>query len=141
MAYQYRGTIHDLDTPFEPEPSADKCGTYAGYRQHQRRDEPACEDCRAAQARYSRDYQRERFGILPDQRLTPRRTNAAHTGCGTMAGYTAHRRAKTTICDPCRQAAAAYRKDRRRQRGEQVKMLLSLDAACPNCGHHLAETA
>jgi hypothetical protein len=36
------------------------CGTYAGYQTHQRRGEPTCAECRAANAAYIRRYRRRR---------------------------------------------------------------------------------
>lgn len=30
------------------------CGTYSGYQRHRRLGEPACDECKAAQARYRR---------------------------------------------------------------------------------------
>jgi hypothetical protein len=34
------------------------CGTLAAYRRHQRRGEPPCDLCKAANAAYQRDYYR-----------------------------------------------------------------------------------
>ena len=63
MAYRYRGT-RTLDTepdqpdepfigghPFDPA----KCGTNAGYRQHQKFGEPACRPCKDGTAAYHRE--------------------------------------------------------------------------------------
>ena len=36
-----------------PSPEA-FCGTHSGYQRHHREGEPACEECRAAHARYRR---------------------------------------------------------------------------------------
>lgn len=101
--YQYRGEIRDV-TP-EPrqrpakmtgfDPSA--CGTYAGYRRHQKWGVPYCQDCRTAMAAYSRD----RY-----QPATPK----TFTGeaCGTWAGRRQHDYYGVPACEPCKAAARVY---------------------------------
>jgi hypothetical protein len=67
VAYKYRGSNHDVPSGTSlitiprhgRKPLAfntDKCGTKAGYRQHQRRGIPMCNQCRNAQAEYMRGY-------------------------------------------------------------------------------------
>lgn len=67
MGYQYRGTNHDVPANLSlisarPRKSFDpsKCGTKAGFRMHQRYDEPLCDGCRKAQADYMRTYNQAR---------------------------------------------------------------------------------
>lgn len=113
MTYQYRGTIRDVEEPapkrrtkpqgtFNP----DACGTYAGYRRHQRHKIPFCEPCREAQRSYDRDYtERYRTGQLPPQRtFQPEK-------CGTVAGHAQHYRHGTERCQPCKTAWREYLKD------------------------------
>lgn len=61
--YKYRGTNHDTDTPlprqinpFDPT----KCGTYAGYRQHENTGTPKCRPCKDAATRYKRARKQEK---------------------------------------------------------------------------------
>lgn len=71
MAYQYRGSNHDVEPglvltaipttdrrrkSFDPA----KCGTKAGFRSHQNHGVDICNDCRQAQADYMRNYHRAR---------------------------------------------------------------------------------
>jgi hypothetical protein len=67
MAYKYGGKNHDVPAGTSlitiPRPerkpfqfNTEKCGTKAGFRQHQRHDVDICDDCRAAQAEYMRNY-------------------------------------------------------------------------------------
>lgn len=134
MAYQYRGKLRGI----EPEPDASKCGTYAGYRQHRRDQEPVCDPCRTAQAEYSRDYHRRTSGKAPEDRITPRRGKGKAGGCGTHAGHAAHRRLGTKPCEPCRLAYNAYKKLRRITLGTTKGVVVPADLSCPNCGHHVA---
>jgi hypothetical protein len=96
-----------------------KCGTYAGYRQHDRYNVPTCDPCKDAMAAYSRDYY-DRIGGRPKPEVpsTVKRgpgKNPKHgSGCGTYNGYGAHHRAGTPVCDPCKEARRAYRKERDR---------------------------
>ncbi len=48
--YAYQGGQPDL--PWE----GLKCGTYAGWNDHQRNKEPPCRACKTAQADYMREY-------------------------------------------------------------------------------------
>lgn len=114
MGYTYNGTLRDVEES-EPvnlrkhdgfDPSA--CGTYAGYRRHQKWDVPACQDCKDAMAAYSRDrYQAKPAGFRPDK-------------CGTWAGWHRHRYHGVPTCDRCKAAArefqAQYRAERRAAR-------------------------
>lgn len=112
MAYKYAGTIHDVEdeptTRTKPLGSfnADACGTYAGYRRHQRYNVPACRDCKDAQASYSRDYI-ERRGGYQAPALRPFVPGA----CGTYAGYARHLRSEVKPCQECHAAWLQYRKD------------------------------
>jgi hypothetical protein len=71
MSYQYRGSRHDvpaglsLVTAPRPQRKAPtfnraKCGTKAGFRQHQNHGVTVCPDCREAQADYMRAYYQAR---------------------------------------------------------------------------------
>jgi hypothetical protein len=44
-----------IGAPPGPAPTQ-PCGTHAAYRRHQRRKEPPCEACRAAEREYRRRY-------------------------------------------------------------------------------------
>jgi hypothetical protein len=61
--YEYRGSG-------EPEPpwTGPKCGTYAGWNDHQRNHEPPCESCRAAHREYMREW-RLRTGRVKSVRV------------------------------------------------------------------------
>ena len=112
MAYTYRGTIRDIEE--EPQPvfrtvgefDPAKCGTYAGYRAHQKYKVPACRECKDAQAAYSRDYI-ERCGGRP--RLAPREFQPG--ACGTYAGYARHLRSPVPPCPECHKAWLEYRRE------------------------------
>lgn len=64
---------------------------------------------------------------LPIAEPTPRarpkqRDPDAPSKCGTNQGYDAHRRSKTPICQPCRDAHNAYKRDwKRRKKAGLVK--------------------
>jgi len=67
MTYIYRGTLTDRVRPTVQSPASnatparhvtsgtDKCGTRAGYRQHQNRGTKPCDRCKGAQARYMKE--------------------------------------------------------------------------------------
>jgi hypothetical protein len=118
MAYQYRGDIHDVEELDTPRVSGH--GTYAGYRRHQSEGSVACQDCKDAQATYSREYYEKRGGRTrharkaPEDRLKMGRKPIHGTGCGTPAGAQQHYRAGTPVCDACRQAMSEYRRNRKR---------------------------
>lgn len=106
MGYVYRGDKHDVDTPPRTnkhhgfDPSA--CGTYAGYRRHQKWGVPACQDCKDAQAAYSRDYWHHRG-------TRPTRIDVFDpSACGTHAGYRRHTRSDVPPCRACLTAYADY---------------------------------
>jgi len=115
MAYQYRGNNHEVEEdpkPWRPttEFVAAKCGTYAGYRQHQKFGHGACRDCKDAIAAYCRDrYQARKheppriYGFNPDK-------------CGTYAGYTRHQRSEVPPCEACKAALADYMNNYRAKR-------------------------
>jgi hypothetical protein len=117
MAYTYKGTVRDLEEDHQPQrqrvgafdPS--KCGTYAGYRAHQTYGVPACQDCKDAQAAYTRDYI-ERRGGWPQPTTQEFKPGA----CGTYAGFTRHKRAGDAPCSKCREAYALYMRDYRQRR-------------------------
>ena len=89
MGYQYRGKIRDVE---EPAPSP-KCGTRAGYMEHQTKGTPKCRPCKDAHAAYMRHYKR-----LPSMR----------NSCGTYAGYKRHQRAGERQCEYCLRGYAQY---------------------------------
>jgi len=109
MAYVYKGTKRDEDTPAQApriprpvkpgefDPSA--CGTYAGYRRHQKHGVPTCRDCKTAMAAYSRD----RYKPRPPKGFTPE-------ACGTYPGYSRHEYHNVPPCDPCKAAKLEYQK-------------------------------
>lgn len=126
MAYTYRGTVRDLDAPAltiapepkpapKPKPASTGCGdaygTTAGYKRHQKANEPACGGCKTAVAKYAQEYRAKvrngeryvRKGFHPDR-------------CGTYAGYVHHLRHHVPTCAPCRKAQCEYMADYRAQR-------------------------
>lgn len=108
MAYQYKGAIRDVEepTPIRAtkldgfDPSA--CGTYAGYRRHQKHNVPACRDCRDAMAAYSRD----RYQPRPPKTFNP-------DACGTWKGWQRHQYHDVPPCEACMAASREYQRDRR----------------------------
>ena len=121
MAYKYRGTVRDVE---EEQPNRQrigafdqaKCGTYAGDRAHQTDCVPACQDCKDAQAAYTRDYIERRGGW-------PQRTDAEFKpgACGTYAGYMRHKRSSGKTCTKCREAYTGYMREYRAQRRAACK--------------------
>ncbi|MEO5317622.1 hypothetical protein PV761_03375 [Arthrobacter sp. CC3] len=114
MAYQYRGTGRDVEepTPIRSgkltgfDPSA--CGTYAGYRRHRKHNIPACQDCKDAQAAYSR------------ARYTPApKPVFRDDACGTWAGWQRHIKYDVEPCEPCRAATREYQRIWRATRKQQ----------------------
>ncbi len=113
MGYQYRGTIRDIEEESTPTPAPrlgvfdpSKCGTYAGYRQHQKYGlMPACRPCKDAQAAYSRDYIERRGG-----RTAPAIREFQPGACGTYAGYARHLRSEVPPCADCHRAWLEYRR-------------------------------
>lgn len=117
MGYQYRGKIHDLDEPatapvapgeFDPA----KCGTYAGYKQHQKRGVPSCDACRAACAEYRRNWYHAK------KKPVQERAEGVYDPefCGTRNGYERHRRRNTIPCAPCRAGHNDYARDYKARR-------------------------
>lgn len=110
MGYVYRGTIRDVDEPIT-EPFATparapfdpvKCGTYAGYKQHQNHKNTPCRACKDAASAYQRDLKRRREAGLVVREFRDDK-------CGTLAGYSRHFRLGVPVCDPCLVARAEYR--------------------------------
>lgn len=117
MGYRYRGTLRDVSepaptrTPSTPGPKPkppvfdpDRCGTYYGYKQHEKFGIEKCQPCKDANAAVSRDYEarlktggvrRHGRGFRPD-------------ACGTRRGYCRHQRHKVPACAPCAEASRVY---------------------------------
>jgi hypothetical protein len=86
-----------------------QCGTPSGERRHRRRGEPVCEPCKEAH----NAVQRKRDAAArarAKSRPAPARRDAAR--CGTVGGYSAHRRRLEDICEPCKVAIRGYWKAR-----------------------------
>jgi hypothetical protein len=126
MAYQYRGTQHDVvpearnaSTP-GPKPKGfnpDHCGTYRGYKQHYRHGTEVCDPCREARREYQRSRQVPRV-------LKP---------CGTHAAYRRHKVEGTEVCGPCNEANNAYHREQYRARtAGNVVVVTPIDASA--CG-------
>jgi len=106
MSYQYRGAL-TIEEELAAEAKTYGCGTYAGYRRHQRSNAAPCEDCREA----ARAYWRERDET---SKTAPKRVYGFDpSACGTNAGYARHQRYNVEPCDPCRRATAQYIADYR----------------------------
>lgn len=84
-----------------------KCGTVSGYARHHRLGETPCVEC----ANASRDYQRERRGIV----IKPLKPH------GTYAAWTRHYNAGTTPCQPCIDAERAYQREAKRRRRRELR--------------------
>lgn len=106
--YVYKGSNHNVDEPVKQrragrmdgfDPSA--CGTYAGYRRHQKHGVPACKGCKDAQAAYSRDRYHATGGTYNVGGFNIAR-------CGTYSGYRQHRTHGQEACPACKAANAAY---------------------------------
>ena len=118
MAYQYRGTKHDLTVPAQPIPTTlpkvrgpkpkpflpGMCGTSAGYKQHKRRDVPVCEPCQAAYNAYMASYMVGYKARQPKPEPKPRQL----APCGTFAGARRHERDQEPLCDDCTTARREY---------------------------------
>jgi hypothetical protein len=113
MAYTYGGNVRDIEEAPAPrtpklngfDPSA--CGTYAGYRRHQKHGVPACRDCLDAMAAYSRD----RYQPRPPKTFNP-------DACGTWKGWQRHRYHDVPTCAACQAAAREYQRERRAANAE-----------------------
>ena len=123
MAYVYRGTIRDVkeinEIPAEPvvprkQFNPEKCGTYAGYRQHKHHKDTPCRECLDAKKAYNRAWEAKRAaeGPAPRPAFNPDK-------CGTYAGYLRHMRYTTTTCVPCKAAHSKYMADYRAKRKAQ----------------------
>lgn len=109
MAYQYRGTktLATEQAPEEPltvERTFDtaKCGTNAGYKQHQNFGNKPCQPCKDATAAYHREHRARRKAGLVVRKFEADK-------CGTLAGYSRHKRHDTPVCAKCQEARAEYR--------------------------------
>lgn len=93
-------------------------GTTAAYQRHLKAGEDPCDACRAARARYTREY---RAGLVPKREPAQ---------CGTLPGYTRHRYLKEQACRACLDAYAAYTNGRRaKNRAAKAERAAVLDAA------------
>lgn len=109
MAYVYKGTkpaalvVEDEPQPEPTTPEHDpaKCGTYAGWSQHNRTGVPRCQPCKDAATAYKRE-------LLERHKQGPIRQFSADK-CGTLAGYSRHKRHHIPVCDDCKEARAEYR--------------------------------
>jgi hypothetical protein len=114
MNYQYRGANFEVEEPQRWRPQtefvAEKCGTYAGYKQHQKFGQEACRPCKDALAAYCRDRYHAR------KHLPPRVYGFSPDKCGTYAGYARHKRSEVPPCEPCKDAWAGYMNEYRAQR-------------------------
>jgi hypothetical protein len=128
MAYVYRGTLRDIgperraeiakrlrEAPVRtqsipgPKPryrlfDPSHCGTFRGYKQHEKTGTEKCQPCKDANAAYSRDYEARR---KTGQVQTIGRGFRADK-CGTYAGYCRHRRHNVPACGPCADASRAH---------------------------------
>lgn len=109
MAYQWKGTVRDVEP--EPEPpetkafDPSKCGSVAGWKRHLTFGNTACRPCRDAFNAYQREYQaRRRAGIVIVREFNP-------DMCGTTTGYSRHKRHDVPTCGPCLAARAAYKNE------------------------------
>lgn len=118
MGYQYRGTVRDVDEPTPSRPQKltgfdpSVCGTYAGYRRHQKWGVPACRPCMEGQAAYSRD----RYVKRPPKTFNP-------DACGTWTGWNRHRYYDVPACEACREASREYQRARRIARKQARKLV------------------
>ena len=60
MAYTFRGVIEDTRPIKAFIFKVEKCGTRAGYKQHQNHGVPTCTACRAAHNEYMKAYYRKK---------------------------------------------------------------------------------
>lgn len=108
MAYQYRGTVRDVEETPAPRPlkltgfDPSACGEYRGYRRHQKHNVPACDPCKAAMAAYSRD----RYQARPPKTFNP-------DACGSWKGWQRHQYHDVPPCEACREASRVYQRERR----------------------------
>ena len=125
MGYVYRGKIRDVEPTTPPAPAVTAvpivrkhrkfdptiCGTPAGYKQHRRLDEDACDPCKAALAAYSREY---RVRVLTG--VTVVKKGFSPERCGSYAGYARHKRHDVPVCTLCEVAHADYMDEYRANR-------------------------
>ncbi len=79
-------------------------GSVAGYRRHQKANEPPCDECLAATREHWRKYKRR-----------VRRPPSPPSPCGTYNAYKRHQRHGETPCDECAEAQREYNRDYRRR--------------------------
>lgn len=110
-------------TPTKKYPQG-RTGTVAGHRAHIQAKETPCDECKAANRRYSRAiYQREKANPSPKlSKFAPpgmacMKPSSRHPQgkTGTEAGEAAHRRAKEPVCHECQAARNEKTKERRRE--------------------------
>lgn len=111
MGYTYRGTVRDVVeeapqrpvSPWKHKPfDQSKCGTYAGYKQHQNCGVAPCQPCKDAAAAYQRELKARHAAGLVKRVFRDDK-------CGTLAGYSRHKRHNHPVCDDCASARAEYR--------------------------------
>lgn len=78
------------------------CATEAGYTAHVRRNDPPCAVCKEWK-------KRQAAGLV---QAKPVRSKAQVAKCGTVTGYKRHRANGEAACKSCREANAAYERDR-----------------------------
>ena len=107
-------------TPKPPGLTPINHGTSSGARQHRRRGEQPCDECRAAEnaqraASKRAKWQRENPGVpYPVKPPGPPRIH------GTTGGWKGHLRRKEQPCDECRRASNLARADRKLRAREQA---------------------
>ena len=92
--------------PTQRTPAA--CGTAAGRTKHKRNGEPVCDPCRLAynaKARKDAAAKAEREGRVIAPRPVPK--------CGTVSGYSTHRKRGEETCRACKDAHNAHQKQKR----------------------------
>lgn len=99
----------------KPEPKPRKraaCGTEGGYRLHRREGTEICQPCRVARRVADRIRARARY---QRQIAAGLRTPRKYATCPSPSGLKKHRREGTPICDGCREAYNAQRREADRQ--------------------------
>lgn len=98
------------------------CGTAKGWQAHKASNTRCCKWCAPYDPRLAKPKKevvvRQKPGPKPRKKVADRDHKSIRIGrppakCGTPAGYTKHIRRKETACQPCRDAAAKYKKDHR----------------------------
>ena len=98
-------------------------GTESGERLHRKLKEEACEECREARNRGSRERRYEQSPWLHPHEVSmecEKRTKKFPNGkTGLSAGFGAHRRAGETPCEPCLEANRKYNARKMRERRDK----------------------